>query len=139
MTYSILITNTRKQGTTPDGFCKGGEELVALLKELTGEHFPSSHTRNYIKRIEGPRAEGNSELNPTTPAIVVAGMGTQADADWDCISKLDWADEAAFKAYIGVMMQPDTLVKIQEAEAKVVDPSKTKIVVLGETFVTKSG
>lgn len=65
-------------------------------------------------------------------------MGSQADADWDCVSELIFRDEAAFKTYIGFMMQPDNWAKIQEAEAKVVDSSKNKIVVVGEAVVTKS-
>lgn len=50
MTYSILITNYRKLGTTPEQFRAGCEELVLFLKGLTGEHFPLSHIRHYIQR-----------------------------------------------------------------------------------------
>jgi len=158
MTYSILITNYRKPGTTPEQFRDGCEELVLFLKELTGEHFPLSHIRHYIQRIvryahqktsshrfptnttcftlqEGPKTETNSELNPTTPATVF--VGAQTDADWDCVSELIFADETAFQAYLGLMMRPDNWAKIQEAEGKVIDSAKNKIVVVGEAVVTK--
>ncbi|KAM7199759.1 hypothetical protein V8F20_005629 [Naviculisporaceae sp. PSN 640] len=135
MTYSILITNTRKPGTTPEEFRNGCEALIPFIKEMAGEHFPLSHTRHYIQRTESPRGEGNSELNPTTPAIVI--MGKQADADWDSISELVFADELAFKAYIDTLMEPNNWARLQERESKVVDTEKSKIVVVGEALVTK--
>ena len=103
----------------------------------TGKQVHLDSLTQYIHSTlqEGPKAEGNSELNPTTPATVF--VGAQTDADWDCVSELIFADETAFQAYLGLMMRPDNWAKIQEAEGKVIDSAKNKIVVVGGAVVTK--
>jgi hypothetical protein len=52
MTFTILIFSYRKAGTTLEEFRAQSEgTLLPLLKEITGEHFPLSHTRRYIQRV----------------------------------------------------------------------------------------
>ncbi|KAK9243391.1 EthD domain-containing protein [Lipomyces tetrasporus] len=137
MTFTILIFSYRKTGTTPEEFrvqCEG--TLLPLLKEITGTHFPLCHTRRYIQRTEGPKADSNTERNPTTPATVF--VGSQADFDYDAIAELTFADQAAFGRFIGLMQQPDNAAKIAEAEGKFTDSGKTSIVAVGETAVTRN-
>jgi hypothetical protein len=50
MTFSILIFNYRKPGVSPAEFRTECEALIPLLKEITGEHFPLTHTRRYLHR-----------------------------------------------------------------------------------------
>lgn len=89
----------------------------------------------YTRLQEGPKADSNTERNPTTPATVF--IGSQADFDYDVIAELTFTDQAAFGPFIGLMQQPDNAAKIAEAEGKFMDSSKTSIVVIGETIVTK--
>ncbi|KAK3392821.1 EthD domain-containing protein [Podospora didyma] len=138
MTFTILIITTRKAGLSPAEFRNEVERIIIpFMKELLGENFPLSHTRRYLKRNESPKAEGNTERNPTTPATVF--MGTQADFDYDSVSELTFADQAHFSAFIGQMQQPEIAARIGEAEAKAVDVSKNKIVVVGSIETTMKG
>lgn len=50
MTFSILIFNYRKPGVTPAEFRTACEALIPVVKEITGEHFPLTHTRRYLLR-----------------------------------------------------------------------------------------
>ncbi|KAK3314582.1 hypothetical protein B0H66DRAFT_563190 [Apodospora peruviana] len=136
MAFSILIFIYRKAGVTPEDFrthCQ--TKLVPLHKEIAGEHYALSHTAHYIQRTEGPKVDGNTKRNPTTPATVF--MGTQADADWEAIAILEFRDQAHFQAYLGLMMVPENAARIAETEGVVIDNSKTTIVAVGATEVNK--
>ncbi|KAK3332857.1 hypothetical protein B0T19DRAFT_439662 [Cercophora scortea] len=116
MTFTLLLFSTRKPPPQPS------------------DHFPTKHERYYIHRVETPKSEGNTERNPTTPAVLFAGA--QTDFDYDSVSTLTFADQAAFGAYVAVMQQPENAAKIAEVEGKYLDTSKTSIVPVGEAVVT---
>ncbi|KAK3693147.1 EthD domain-containing protein [Podospora appendiculata] len=135
MVFTILIFSTRKPGTTPAEYRAAVEEVVLpFLKDLAGEHFPIKHERYYIQRVETPKTEGNTEHNPTTPAVVF--VGAQADFDYDSVSTLTFADQAAFGAYVALMQRPENAASIAEVEGRFLDTSKTSIVPVGEAAVT---
>lgn len=131
MTYSILIFAYRKSGTTPEEFRAGYEAHVPVVKEMTGEHFPLSHTRRYIQRAAG-QAEGTTERNADYPATVL--FGSQADFDYDAVAELTFTDAAAFQTFFGIVQKPENWERIQADEAKFLDTFKMTVV--GETIVT---
>ncbi|ROV97390.1 hypothetical protein VMCG_06865 [Cytospora schulzeri] len=123
MTYSILIFVYRKPGTTPEQFRAHYESShVPLIKDITGELFPLSHTRRYIHRTEG-KAEG-TERNANSPASVL--MGTQADFEYDVFAELIFPDVDAFQKFFGVAQQPENAARIAADEEKFLDRSKSK-------------
>ncbi|RYP33716.1 hypothetical protein DL767_004645 [Monosporascus sp. MG133] len=114
MTVSIFIFSYRKASVTPEEFRTQTEEvLVPLLKEITGEHFPLSHTRRYIQHTAG------------------------AEIGADAIAELTFTDQAALGAFIGALKQPGNDARITEVEGKFTDSNKTSIVTVTETSITK--
>jgi hypothetical protein len=120
MTHSALIFAFRKPGTTPEQFRAHYEaKHVPLVKEITGEHFPLSHTRRYIHRTKG---KGDTEHNPNHPATVL--VGTQADFDYDAIAELTFADVPAFQTFLGIYQNPQNAERIAADEEQFLDRSR---------------
>ncbi|KUI67767.1 hypothetical protein VM1G_02939 [Cytospora mali] len=133
MTYSALIYTSRKVGTTPEQFRAHYESShVPLVKEITGAHYPISHTRRYIQRTAG-KAEG-TERNANFPASVL--IGTQADFEYDAIAELTFKDVGAFQTFFSIAQQPENAARITADEEKFLDRSMTTAVVVGETLIT---
>ncbi|KAI1173434.1 EthD domain-containing protein [Nemania sp. FL0916] len=135
MTYSVIIFAYRKPGTTPEQFKAHYENThILLVRELTGAHFPLSHTRRYIHRSENQAAD-NTARNPNTPATVL--IGTQDDFDYDCYAELTFEDVNAFQTFFGITQKPDIAAKIQADEEKFLDRTRMPVVVLGDITETK--
>ena len=56
--------------------------------------------------------------------------------DFDSITEFAFADQAAFGQFMAVVQQPDNQTRIVEAEARIMDRSKTSIAIIG-TIVTE--
>lgn len=133
MTYSVLIFAYRKPGTTPEQFRAHYEgKHVPLVKELSGEHFPLSHTRRYIHRTAGEAAD--TERNAGFPATVL--IGSQRDFDYDAFAELSFVDAGAFQTFFGVCQQPQNAARIAADEEQFLDRSRMTVVVVGETIST---
>ncbi|KAI7774734.1 hypothetical protein LA080_007940 [Diaporthe eres] len=124
MTFSVLIFAYRKPGTTPEQFRAHYEgKHVPLVKEISGEHFPLSHTRRYIHRTEGKTED--TERNANFPATVL--MGSQTDFDYDAFAELSFADANAFQAFFGLCQHPENAERIAADEEQFLDRSRSKL------------
>jgi EthD domain len=126
-TFTILVFVTRKPGLSPSAFKSHYENKhIPLLKSLsTGPPsiFPISHTRRYLTR---------DPSDPAHPVVVL--VGDPADFAYDAIAEVNFESEAAFREFqTKVMMTP----KVAEDEERFTDRGKLKVVVLGETTVTR--
>ncbi|KAI0460076.1 EthD domain-containing protein [Xylaria acuta] len=132
MVHSLLLFAYRKPGTTPEQFQAYYEDKhMKLIKEITGDDFPISHTRRYVHRTKG---EGATERNANSPATVI--YGEQADFDYDCCSELVFADSAALYAYKEYFDQPENAARIAADEENFLDRSRLLVVGVGATRVT---
>ncbi|KAI0182110.1 EthD domain-containing protein [Hypoxylon sp. FL1284] len=135
MPYSILFFITRKQGVSAEDFKTQYENVhMPLLKEIAGPHFPQTHSRRYIQRSAG-QAEGTTR-NASSPAQVL--VGTQADFDYDAVTEMTFASEAAFKEFFQFVHTPEKAARVTAAEDKFMDRSQMRGVVLGEVFTDKN-
>ncbi|KAI1762742.1 EthD domain-containing protein [Hypoxylon sp. FL1150] len=136
MPYTILFFVTRKQDISTEDFKTQYEnELLPLLKEVAGPHFPQEHTRRYIKRAEGESKDATAR-NPDTPAQVL--VGAQADFDYDAIIELTFASEAAFGQFFQFVHTPEKAARVMALEDKFMDRSQMRGVVLGDVVATKN-
>lgn len=111
---------------------------MTKIKEMTGQHFPLSHERRYIHRTSIDSAKTSNdeplERNLNTPATVLSG--SQADFDYDALVEMTFEDEEAFKAFYGILMEPENAKWIAEDEEKFMDRKKQPpVVVLGDVTV----
>lgn len=74
------------------------------MKNLTGDTFPLTHERHYIKR-DGP---------PDFPAAIL--VGDQADFDFDAVAVLTYRDKAHFDANWAFFENKETARLIREDE-----------------------
>ena len=133
MTYGALIIAYRKPGTTHAEFKDHWENKhVPLVKAITGPFFPLTSTRHYIHRTAG---SGGGSANPNHPATLFTG--SQDAVDYDGVAELTFESEEAFKAFVGVISEPEAAARIAEDEETFLDRGKLAVVMLGETIVTR--
>lgn len=96
---------------------------MPLIQEITGAYFPLSHTRRYIQRADGQNAK------------VIAG--SQEDFDFDVVAEMVFESEEIFKGFYEIVSKEDNAKIIDEDEKKFFDRERVRVVVLGETEVTK--
>jgi hypothetical protein len=125
MPYNILIFVTRKSGVSHAGFKKHLETThMPLLQLYGGENFPNSHKRHYLQ------FEENDE-----PTVV---QGNKAAFDFDVISEVSFANEAAFQAFVAALRVEEASKTLRIDEEKFADLEKMKIVVAGDVEETKT-
>lgn len=103
--FQIIMFGARKPGLTPEQYRYTYENVhIPFMLNLTGDTFPLTHERHYVKR-DGP---------PTFPAQLLAG--TQADFDYDAVAVLTYRDRAHFEANWAFFENPETAKLIKENE-----------------------
>lgn len=133
MPYIVLIFVYRKTGLSPAEFKSHSESShLPLLQSLAGPLFPRSHARRYIQRIPGS-TEGGAD-NANHPATVL--VGTPADIEYDAFAEMIFDDEAAFRAFIACVSQPEAAERIAKEEEMFLDRAKKRIVLVDECLVT---
>ena len=133
MTFAVTIYATRKQGTTPQDFKTHYEDThMPLVKSLSGELFPKSHTRHYIQRT--PTAHSTDTSNKAYPANVL--FGGQAVFDFDSYAELVFEDGPAFQRFIACVTAPEAARKIGDDEDCFLDRDKMRVAFVDDTRVT---
>lgn len=123
-TIQLLMFGARKEGLTPSQYRSHYENVhIPLMRNLTGDTFPLTHVRHYVKR-GGP---------PDFPAAVLTGS-SQADFDYDAVAVLTYRDQAHFDANWAFFEDEETAGVIREDEEKF--SAWTRGVFIGETAVT---
>ncbi|KAI1642745.1 EthD domain-containing protein [Daldinia loculata] len=123
MTFNVLVFGHRLPGVSPAQFKQRYDEHMPLIQEITGAYFPLSHTRRYIQRADGQNAK------------VIAG--SQEDFDFDVVAEMVFESEEIFKGFYEIVSKEDNAKIIDEDEKKFFDRERVRVVVLGETEVTK--
>src|ERR1700761_166670 len=91
MPYTMMALATRRPGMTPTAFKTYYEEThIPLIKSITGDLFPITHTRHYLQLNED-----------NTPMLLI---GDKAAVGYDAIAELTFTDKAAFDAYMAVII-----------------------------------
>ncbi|KAK7991612.1 hypothetical protein PG996_013374 [Apiospora saccharicola] len=109
--YQLLMIGRRRQDLTPAQFRDHYENVhIPLMRNLTGDTFPLSHERHYIRRDD----TGN---NGTFPAAVLVGTSPGA-IDYDAVAVLTYRDKAHFDANWAFFEDPETRKIIAADEAK---------------------
>jgi len=112
MTIKILWMLKRKPGTTPAEFREHYERSHAAIARKYVGHLLMSYTRNYQTEAWGGTA--------TDPA----GF-RQRPFDYDCITELVVADEAAFEEMGRIFAAPDASAELIADELKFLDREAT--------------
>ncbi|KAJ5716803.1 hypothetical protein N7488_002449 [Penicillium malachiteum] len=97
--------------------------------------FSQAWSRTYIARkaVE-VAAQGASERNTKTPAIILAGK--QSDFDFDAYAELTFADQAAFQAFSAKIRAPEAAAQIAADEERFLDKSKLGVALIGDVIET---
>lgn len=107
----------RKPGLTTAEFRHHYENVhVPLIKSLAGSLFPLSHTRRYTQ----PAGEG------------IEG----AENGIDCVTEMQFNSASDFARLSEFLVSPDAASKVQKDCEAFMDPSKTDVVIIGDTLRT---
>ncbi|KAH8174506.1 ethD domain-containing protein [Sarocladium implicatum] len=121
--FQLLMLSRRRQDLTPAQFKDHYENVhVPLLKNLTGDTFPESFVRHYIKRDHDPDApklpscEAHGDGNLEWPAALL--MGEQSDIVIDAVAVLTYRDKEHFESNWAFFKDEEFVKIITEDEAK---------------------
>ena len=124
--FQLLMFGRRKQDLSPQQYRDHYENVhIPFMKNLTGDTFPLTHVRHYVKR-DGP---------PDYLAALMAG--NQSDFEFDAVAVLTYRDKAHFDANWAFFENEGTRKLIQADEAKFSE--WVKGVFLEGTEVTRGG
>jgi len=133
MPLTAIIYATRKEGITPIEFKKHYEEShIPLLKSISGDLFPKSHTRFYVQRTH--TGDSDDKSNKAYPATVL--VGAQEAFDYDAYAELVFEDVQAFRQFMGCVRQPEAAKKIAEDEKHFLERSKMVAALVDDVKVT---
>lgn len=112
--FQLLMIGRRRQDLTPEQYRDHYENVhIPLMMNLTGDTFPVTHERHYVKRTKDC---GSGDEGPSWPAELL--MGEQDDFYFDAVAILTWRDKAHFDANWAFFEDPEFGRIIAEDEAK---------------------
>ncbi|PVH94761.1 hypothetical protein DM02DRAFT_618379 [Periconia macrospinosa] len=137
MTHIVIAKVFRKRGTTPTEFRNHYDNVhVPLLKSLTGDTFPLTHTRNYIHRVPATTEHSQSASETTESFPAVQYRGEPEDFAFDSLTVMVWESEEKFEAFVRVFLDEEVQGKIIEDEKLFQDRSKKMSVAIKDAVVT---
>ncbi|KAJ4377838.1 hypothetical protein N0V83_000668 [Neocucurbitaria cava] len=89
-------------------------------------------TRRYLARIN--RKGFGGPANPDRPPLTL--KGEMQGLDCDCIAEMNFDSEAIFQDFYDKRHEKDIAAVVLEDEKAFLEPGKTTIVVIGETWST---
>lgn len=123
MVHSVIVLAPRKPGITHEEFKRRYEQHMLMIADLSGDAAPLSHSRSYIQHDADDK-----------PSMLAGDAG---DMPYDCVVRMDFEDEAAFGRFVGALSTEEAAAKIEEDEAGFWDRTRQKVVVIGDTKVSK--
>ncbi|KAJ4287722.1 hypothetical protein N0V90_012426 [Kalmusia sp. IMI 367209] len=140
MPYRCITFIHRKEGTTPQEFRDGWEAHMRLLIEVTKPHSPAECVRHYPARVESDIAQraptSLSRHDGNAPLVL---LGNTELVTWDCMVDCTYRDELHFQQFYALVSETEVGDRIAASEYAISDPTKLKLVVIGETLVTREG
>ena len=132
--YTVVLFLWRKPGISPGEFKTHWETVhIPLLKSLTGDLFPQSHTRFYLARTPKDAASADTSNANYAPNILV---GEAEDFDYDAFAQVVFKSQADFGAFFAYMQSPDIAAKVHENEERFILRQKIKAVQIEDVKVT---
>ncbi|OTB07523.1 hypothetical protein M426DRAFT_317831 [Hypoxylon sp. CI-4A] len=143
MTYTIVVQVRRRQDLTPTEFQTYYETRhVPLLKELLGDTFPITHTRNFVTRVPATDAPASSKDEasgkaPETKFLPVMHLNEPSVVDFDSLGFLVFEDYAAFQRFAERFASKEVAAKVEIDEANFADRAYTRIYALEAPNITR--
>ena len=139
MPYRVLVFVHRKEGTTPQEFRDGWEAHCRLLMDLTKPHSPIELIRHYPARADSKIAERapNKRYSRVESAPLVL-LGNAELVTWDAMVECVYQDELHFQQLYAIL-QTEASDELHASEEAISEPNMLKLVIVGETLVTKEG
>lgn len=112
---------------------------MRLLMDLTKPHAPIECVRHYPARANSDIAQrapptATSRHDKHAPLVL---LGNTELVTWDALVDCTYRDELHFQQFFTLVSETEVGNKINESEEKVSEPTKLKLVVIGETLVTR--
>lgn len=108
---------------------------VPIQKEVMGEHYPISHPRRYVARIEsgaGDRLGAPSASKKTgdhaSPVVLV---GTPEELGWDLLAEMIFRDELHLQQCYATINSLDGQ-RMKDDEENFTETSQLKVVLMSE-------
>lgn len=120
----------RKPGMSLAAFIDHYENKhVPLVLEILGKAAPVRHTRHYVKQ----NPAGAEENNGPHPLVF---FGDAAAIDYDCITTVEYRDEAHFQESNEIFANSPRGAELQEDQAAFADGSKFRVVAVEDPKFT---
>lgn len=117
MSYTVLLLVHRKPGLSAAEFRQHYENVhVPLIKSLGGSLFPLSHTRQYTQR-------GDEDHGPRDNGI-------------DCVTEMQFNTASDFARFSELLASASVASELQKDCEAFMDPSKTDVVIMGDSVKT---
>lgn len=117
MAFTVLLLIHRSSGLSTAEFKYHYENVhVPLIQSLAGSLFPISHTRRYTQHAD----EDNG----------AKGGGI------DCVTEMQFDTVSDFRRLSDFLGSADVAIKVQKDCEAFMDPSKTEVVIIGDTVKT---
>lgn len=135
MSYRVVLHANRKPGMTPQDFKSHYEDVhVPLVKQMSADLFPITHTRRYVSR---PRESSTNPVNETNNS---AETSSPSGPGYDAIIEMVFENEETFHKFSSLLAHPDNAPKIAEDCALFLDTSAPPcIAVIGDVCETRRG
>ena len=133
MTYTVILFITRNSNLTSEEFKHHYENThIPLVHSLVGSFWPKEFRRRYLARIS--RKGFGGPANPDRPLLTL--RGSTFDDDYDCIAELSFTSEEMFHSFYKKIYERDVAAVLAKDEEKFLEPGKTRVVVVGESWIT---
>lgn len=117
MSYIVLLLVHRKPGLSSAEFRHHYENVhLPLIKSLASSLFPLSHTRRYTQHADEDHA------------ATVGGI--------DCVTEMHFNAASDFTRFSEFLVSASVATKVQKDCEVFMDPSKTDVVIMGDTVRT---
>lgn len=133
MTYTVILFITRAAHITSEQFKQHYEHThIPLAHSLVGASWPKEFKRRYLARID--RKGFGGPANPDRPLLTL--RGETLNEDYDCIAELGFESEQLFQEFYKRVYDSDNAAILARDEERFLEPGKTRVVVVGDTWVT---
>lgn len=133
MTYNVVLFVTREPSLTLEEFQDHYEhKYIPLAYSLLSDLWPTTFRRQYFARIY--RRGFGGPANRDRPPLML--RGDMVDIDCDCLAEMTFTDEKTFQKFYKRIYEKEIAAPLAEEEKKFLLTSKTRVVVVGETWTT---
>ncbi|CAO2647552.1 Nn.00g084740.m01.CDS01 [Neocucurbitaria sp. VM-36] len=138
MVFTVFMFIPRKPGMTLEAFKEHYEtKHVPLCLAALGDEKPIRHSRYYLQRNASAGAPQLASANSDDPPPPLLYLGDPATVDYDCISVVEYEDEAHFLRFKEVMQNGPDREKIMADQDAFEDHARMKAVAVESPKVSE--